>query len=30
MGSATSFFNSTIYRKTMARYWPLWALYGVI
>ena len=30
MGSATSFFNSTIYRKTMARYWPLWDLYGVI
>ena len=30
MRSATSFFNSTIYRKTMARYWPLWALYGVV
>ena len=30
MGSATSFFNSTIYRKTMARYWPLWVLYGLI
>lgn len=30
MGSATSCFNSTLYRKTMARFWPLWALYGVI
>ena len=30
MGSATSFFNSTLYRKTMARFWPLWALYGVV
>ena len=30
MGSVTSFFNSTLYRKTMARFWPLWVLYGVI
>ena len=30
MGSATSCFNSTLYRKTMTRFWPLWALYGVI
>ena len=29
MRSATSCFNSTLYRKTMARFWPLWALYGV-
>ena len=30
MRSATSFFNPTLYRKTMARFWPLWALYGVM
>ena len=30
MRSGTSFFNSTLYRKTMTRFWPLWALYGVI
>ena len=27
MRSVTSCFNSTLYRKTMARFWPLWALY---
>ena len=30
MRSATSYFNPTLYRKTMARFWPLWAMYGVI
>ncbi len=28
MRSGTSYFNSTLYRKTMGRFWPLWALYG--
>lgn len=30
MRSGTSFFNSTLYRKTMHRFWPLWTLYGLI
>ena len=30
MRSATSYFNSTLYNKTMARFWPLWTGYGVI
>lgn len=30
MRSATSYFNGTLYRKTLARFWPLWAGYGVI
>ena len=30
MRSATSCFNSTLYTKTMARFWPLWALHGLI
>ena len=30
MRSATSYFNGTLYRKTLARFWPLWGLYGVI
>lgn len=30
MRSATSYFNGTLYRKTLARYWPLWAGYVVI
>ena len=30
MRSATSYYNSTLYHKTMARFWPLWAAYGVI
>ena len=29
MRSGTSCFNGTLYRKTMARFWPLWALYGL-
>lgn len=30
MRSVTSCFNSTLYRKTMARFWPLWALYSLV
>ena len=30
MRSATSYFNGALYRKTLARFWPLWAGYGVI
>ena len=30
MASGTSYFNSTLYRKTMARFWPLWVLWGLI
>ena len=30
MRSATSYFNSTLYHKTLARFWPLWGLYGLI
>jgi len=30
MRSGTSFFNSTLYRKNMTRFWPIWAVYGVI
>ncbi len=30
MASATSCFNSTLYKKTMARFWPLWAGYALI
>ena len=29
MRSATSYFNGTLYRKTLARFWPLWVGYGV-
>ena len=29
MRSATSYFNGPLYRKTMARFWPLWGLWGV-
>ncbi|MGE4275893.1 MAG: hypothetical protein AB7E30_01800 [Lawsonibacter sp.] len=30
MRSGTSYFNSTLYRKSMGRFWPFWALYGLI
>ena len=30
MRSATSYFNGSLYRKTLARFWPLWGLWGVI
>ena len=29
MRFATSFCNGTLYRKTMARFWPMWTLWGV-
>lgn len=29
MRSATSYFNGSLYRKTLARFWPLWGLWGV-
>lgn len=30
MRSGTSCFNWTLYRKNMARFWPVWAVYGVM
>ena len=30
MRSVTSCFNATLYKKDLARFWPLWALYTVI
>ena len=30
MRSGTSFFNRTLYRKNMARFWPVWAVYTLI
>ncbi|MCI9158103.1 MAG: hypothetical protein HFF55_03765 [Lawsonibacter sp.] len=30
MRSATSYFNGALYRKTMARFWPLWGLWGLV
>ena len=30
MRSGTSFFNPTLFRKTLGRFWPLWAVYGLI
>ena len=30
MQSKTSFFNRTIFRKTVSRFWPLWAAHLVI
>lgn len=30
MRSATPFFDSALYRKTMARFWPLWAGWGLL
>ena len=27
MRSVTSCFNVTLYKKNLARFWPLWALY---
>lgn len=29
MRSATSYFNGPLYRKTLARFWPLWGLWAV-
>ncbi len=30
MRSGTSFFNGTVFKKTVARYWPVWAAYLVV
>lgn len=30
MKSGTSFFNTTLFRKNLTRYWPVWALYAVV
>ena len=30
MKSTTSFFNATLYRKTMARFWPLWGTWALV
>lgn len=30
MRSGTSFFNGTVFKKTVLRYWPLWGAYSVI
>ena len=30
MKSGTSFFNSTLFKKNLTRYWPLWALYAIV
>lgn len=30
MQSRTSLFNSALFRKNMTRFWPIWAVYGVI
>ena len=30
MKSATSFFNATLFKKNLTRYWPIWVLYTVI
>ena len=30
MRSGTSFFNSTLYRKNLARFWPIWSVYALI
>lgn len=30
MKSGTSYFNSTLFKKNLTRYWPIWALYALI
>lgn len=30
MKSGTSFFNSTLFKKNLSRYWPVWALYAIV
>ena len=30
MRSGTSLFNGTIFKKTVLRYWPVWAAYSII
>lgn len=29
MGSGTSYFNMTLFRKNLARFWPIWGLYAL-
>ena len=30
MVSGTSYFNPALYRKTVSRFWPLWAAWGLL
>ena len=30
MRSGTSYFNGTVFKKTVTRFWPLWAVYFII
>ena len=30
MRFATSYFNPTLYRKNLARFWPLWAAWFIL
>ena len=30
MRSGTSYFNFTLFRKNLARFWPIWGLYGLL
>ncbi len=30
MKSGTSYFNATLFKKNLTRYWPIWALYALI
>ena len=30
MRSATSYFNFTLFRKNLSRFWPIWGLYGFL
>ena len=30
MGSGTSYFNTTLFCKNLARFWPIWGLYALI
>ena len=30
MKSGTSYFNATLFKKNLTRYWPIWALYAIV
>ena len=30
MKSGTSYFNATLFKKNLTRYWPVWALYAIV
>ena len=30
MQSKTSYFNATLFRKNLTRFWPLWTVYAVL